>query len=107
MFVDQVRSRTSACDSITIRFKVLEYYITHETHCQHFSQLFFANYTFVISDVNKVSHACSLPLLALYLIQPYNTCMLSVAPLFVVLRKESVERNRVPRQQVDREQNQI
>lgn len=107
MFVDQVRSRTSACDSIAIRFKALKYYIIHKTYCQHLHNFFFVNYTFVISDVDKVSYACSLPLFALHLIQPYNTCMLSVAPLFVVLRKESVERNRVPRQQVDREQNQI
>ncbi len=107
MFVDQVRSRTSACDSIAIRFKALEYYITHQAHCQHSSQLFFRELYICYIRCRQSIASCSLPLLALHLIQPYNTCMLSVAPLFVVLRKESVERNWVPRQQVDREQNQI
>lgn len=107
MFVDQVRSRTSACDSIAIRFKALEYYTIHKTHCQHLQNFFFVNYTLVISDADKVSPTCPLPLFALYLIQPHNTCMLGMAPLFVVLRKESVKRNRVPRQQINREQDQI
>lgn len=93
--VDQVRSRTSTCDSIAIRFNALEYYNIHETHCQTSSQLFFV-IIHLLYQMQQLMHSCSLPLFALYFIQPYNTRVLRVAPLFVVLREESVERDRVP-----------
>lgn len=108
--VDQVRSRTSTCDSIAIHFEsVLKHLntITSTKYIVNIFTTFFLNYTFVISNVDKVSYACSLSLFALHLIEPHNTCVLGVAPLFVVLREESVERNRVPRQQINWEQNQI
>lgn len=105
--VDQVRSRTSTCDSIAIRFKALKYYNIHETRCQHLQNFLFQKlYIRYIRCRNSLAYM-TLPLFTLHLIQPHNACMLGVAPLFVVLRKESVERNRVPGQQINREQDQI
>ena len=95
MFVDQVRSRTSTCDSITIRFNALEYYNIHETPCQHLRNLFFV-IIHLLYQMQQLMRACSLSLFALYFIQPYNTRVLGVAPLFVVLREESIERDRIP-----------
>lgn len=69
--------------------------------CQHISQ-------------SKMAHASlpeedkyTLALLALYLFKPYDTRMLSMAPLLVVLCEERIEGNWVPGNQIDWEYQQI